>query len=95
MAISRTLWAFDFNRATDPTTGQEIVPDMNNLADGLFICPNPFKASIVPRSESKAALVRKEWSQVLKLLDEEMQWKHVPEGLIWRDYEPHGDTEET
>ena len=31
--------------------------------------------------------VRKEWAGILELLDKETQWKAVPEGLIWRDYE--------
>ncbi|RYP78222.1 hypothetical protein DL771_000699 [Monosporascus sp. 5C6A] len=94
LAISRTLWAFDFKPAVDEKTGQEIIPDMDDLADGLFICPNPFKANIAPRSELKGTLVKKEWDQVRELLDESMQWKTVPEGLIWRDYEPVDVAEE-
>ncbi|RDW79387.1 hypothetical protein BP6252_04025 [Coleophoma cylindrospora] len=88
LAISRLLWAFDFNRAIDETTKQEIVPDSADVSDGLFIMPNPFRANIVPRNESKVTLLRREWAQMQELLDEEMQWKTVPEGLIWNDYEP-------
>ncbi|KAI9154975.1 Cytochrome P450 monooxygenase virE [Paramyrothecium foliicola] len=93
LAIARTLWAFDFKRALDPQTNQEIVPDMHDLADGMFICPNPFKANIVPRNETKASLIKEEWSKSTAVLDEDLQWKEVPEGLIWRDYEPMGDIE--
>jgi cytochrome P450 len=87
LAISRTLWAFDFGRALDVGTGHEIVPDMNDLAEGLFTSPNPFPADIRARSPRKAELVKQEWAGARKFLDEDMQWKEVPEGLIWSDYE--------
>ncbi|RYP31688.1 hypothetical protein DL767_005601 [Monosporascus sp. MG133] len=90
LAISRLLWAFDFRRPVDETTGQEIVPDMEELTEGLFVAPKPFRAHIVPRSEYKAQRVREEWSKMTELLDSELQWKDVPEGVIWRDYEPIG-----
>ncbi|KAI2618200.1 cytochrome P450 [Hypoxylon sp. NC1633] len=85
LAVSRLLWAFDFKRAIDPKTGEEIVPDMNELVEGTMTFPKSFKANIVPRSASKAQCVRDEWHEVSKLLDEEMQWKTVPKGLIWKD----------
>ncbi|PFH62264.1 hypothetical protein XA68_14395 [Ophiocordyceps unilateralis] len=95
LAMSRTLWAFDIKRAVDETTGQEIVPDVNNIVDGLFVCPQPFKAKIVPRSEHKVARVQEEWGAMLELLDDTMQWKTVPEGLKWKDYESLTDNEES
>ncbi|RYP04548.1 hypothetical protein DL765_010156 [Monosporascus sp. GIB2] len=88
LAISRLLWAFDFRRPVDESTGQEIVPDMEELTEGFFMVPKPFRAHIVPRSEYKAQRVREEWSKMTELLDSELQWKSVPEGVIWRDYEP-------
>ncbi|KAI5922679.1 cytochrome P450 [Camillea tinctor] len=88
LGISRLLWAFDFKQPIDPSTGQEIIPDMNDLSEGLFVQPNPFEVVITPRSEHKAECVRNEWKNMTELLDDEMQWKTVPEGLIWRDYEP-------
>ena len=90
LAISRLLWAFDFKGTRDPETGREIVPDMDNLTEGTFVLPRPFPANIVPRSALKARRVRKEWAEMVKLLDEDGQWKAVPDGLIWRDYEPAG-----
>lgn len=90
LGISRLLWAFDFKRAIDPETKLEIVPDQDNLLDGVFILPKPFKADIRPRSERKAERVREEWEGAKGLLDGDGQWKAVPEGLIWRDYEPDG-----
>ncbi|KAI0451231.1 cytochrome P450 [Xylaria acuta] len=89
LAISRLLWAFDFNRPVDPSTGKEIVPDMEDLTKGLLVCPNSFDADIKPRSESKAKAIREEWNKMAELLDGELQWKTVPEGLVWRDYEPN------
>jgi len=88
LAISRLLWAFDFNRAVDEVTKQEIVPDMSDLSDGLFVLPNPFKANIIPRDANKTQRVREEWAPMSNLLDEESQWKTVPEALIWKDYDP-------
>ncbi|BCR86202.1 cytochrome P450 [Aspergillus chevalieri] len=87
LSISRLLWAFDFKRTIDPVTKLEIFPNMDDLADGAFTQPNVFPARIVPRSEDKARRVREEWGKVLELLDGDMQWRTVPEGLIWRDYE--------
>ncbi|KAK4981121.1 hypothetical protein LTR66_001475 [Elasticomyces elasticus] len=87
LAISRLLWAFNFNRAIDEHTKKEIVPDMDDLKDGLFILPNPFRADIVPRDANKARRVRNEWAQMQELLDQDGQWRTVPEALIWKDYE--------
>jgi hypothetical protein len=86
LAISRLLWAFDFGRAVGPD-GNEIMPDPSDLIEGTFVQPKPFAADIRPRSAYKAERVRKEWSEVKKLLDDDLQWKAVPEGLIWKDYE--------
>ncbi|KAK2603632.1 hypothetical protein QQS21_004213 [Conoideocrella luteorostrata] len=87
LAISRTVWAFDFNNAIDESSGRNIVPDVHNLESGMFLCPAPFAANIVPRSASRAKNIMKEWESMIPLLDEKMQWKTVPDGLKWRDYE--------
>ncbi|ETR99696.1 putative cytochrome P450 [Trichoderma reesei RUT C-30] len=94
LAMARTLWAFDLKRPMDRQTGREVIPDVDNIKDGLFISPMPFAADIVPRSESRATAVREEWDKVAGLLDENMQWKTVPEGLKWKDYEPLDDENE-
>jgi len=85
LAISRLLWAFDFKRAVDPKTRKEIVPDMNDLAEGMMTLPHPFPAEIVSRSPYKAQCVRDEWAEVSKLLDDQSQWRDVPKGMIWND----------
>ena len=74
----------------DPVTGKEIVPDMDALTEGMFVMPKPFPAVIRPRDLHKSLRVRKEWERMGELLEEGGQWKVVPEGLIWRDYEPGG-----
>jgi Cytochrome P450 len=88
LAISRLLWAFDFQKALNPDTHEEITPDMNDLVDGMMAFPKPFPAKILPRNTQKAQAVREEWEQMLKLLDGQSQWKTVPEGLIWKDEQP-------
>lgn len=85
LAISRLLWAFDFQKAVDPVTGEVITPDMDNLMEGIMAMPNSFPANISPRTAQKAQVVREEWEQVSGLLDGQSQWKTVPEGLIWKD----------
>lgn len=89
LAISRLLWAFDFHRARHPDSGEEIVPDMDDLLDGVFVLPKRFEVDIRPRWAERGERVRGEWERVREeVLDEGGQWRVVPEGLIWRDYEP-------
>lgn len=88
LAMSRLLWAFDFKRAIDPATKQEIIPDDRELTEGIFAIPKPFPAEIVPRNSHMETRVRELWAEMLDLVDENLQWKVVPEGIIWRDYEP-------
>ncbi|KUL86332.1 hypothetical protein ZTR_08595 [Talaromyces verruculosus] len=88
LAMARTLWAFDLRRAVDPESGKEIIPNVENIQEGLFICPAPFPADIKLRSQKRAMAVQKEWENMKSLLDDDLQWKKVPEGLKWRDYEP-------
>ena len=76
LAISRLLWAFDFN----VVDGE--VPDPTALTDGLFVMPKKFKISIVPRDPKKADAVKCEWANTADILDESGQWKKVPEGVF-------------
>ena len=91
LAISRLLWAFDFKRAVNSQTGEEIIPDMDDIADGMMSLPRPFKANIVPRDAYRAQCIRDEWMEISKLLDAEAQWKEVPKGLIWNDEQAQTD----
>lgn len=85
LAISRMLWAFDFEKASDDN-GNEITPDANDLTEGLFVLPKPFPARIVPRNGDKVASVKAEWTKMEDLLDDELQWKVLPEGMVWKEY---------
>lgn len=85
LAISRMLWAFDFKFARD-SAGNEVKPDADDLTEGMLVCPKPFPAQIVPRDEAKAARVKAEWAKMDDLLTDDMQWKVLPEGLIWKEY---------
>ena len=86
LAMLRLLWAFGCQKARDDN-GNEITPNADDLTEGLFVLPKPFPARIVPRNGNKVARVRAEWTQMEDLLDDELQWKVLPEGLIWKEYE--------
>jgi cytochrome P450 len=85
LAIARLLWAFEFQPRCD-AHGKSVMPDPEDLTEGMLVQPRPFPVRIVPRDGDKAACVREEWEMMGGLLDEEMQWKVLPEGLIWKEY---------
>jgi hypothetical protein len=87
LGISRMLWAFNFEKARDEN-GVEITPDISKLTEGLFVMPQAFPAKITPRTEQHAQRIRQEWTACQKLLDAEMQWKEVPEGMAFTTYSP-------
>ncbi|KAK1978635.1 cytochrome P450 [Colletotrichum cereale] len=82
LAISRLLWSFRFERAVD-SRGTEVVPDAEDITDGVLVQPRPFKARITARSEAHVRIVRKEWEASRELLDGEDQWKEVPRGMVF------------
>jgi hypothetical protein len=88
LAISRLLWAFDFCPALDKDTGKALLPRLDDNTDGLASWPKTFKADIRPRDISKAEVIRQEWSKMRELLDDELQWRILPEGMIWKEYKP-------
>jgi cytochrome P450 len=85
LAMARMLWAFDFHVARD-AAGNEVMPDADNLTEGLLVAPKPFPARIVPRNGNKIAQVEAEWKKMEEVLDEDLQWQVLPAGLIWKDY---------
>jgi hypothetical protein len=54
----------------------------------MLVAPSPFPAKIVPRDDKKVARVKTEWETMEEVLDEDLQWKVLPAGLIWKDYKP-------
>lgn len=89
LAMSRLLWAFNFEKAQD-ANGVEIVPDAGELTEGLLVQPKAFPARITPRDTGKAQQLRAEWKKMEELLDGNLQWKALPEGLVWKKYEQSG-----
>lgn len=80
LAVSRLLWAFDFLPECD-SDGNIRLPDASNLTEGLLVHPKPFKIRIFPRSPEKAEKVRNEWASMDEHLNEEGQWKKIPDGI--------------
>lgn len=88
LSISRLLWGFDFSKAKRMTTGtdgkevwREVTPDPDDVVDGVLAHAVPFPATIRPRSERHAELIRSAWEDCQEFLDEKGQWKKVPESL--------------
>ncbi|KAL1646711.1 hypothetical protein SLS61_007787 [Didymella pomorum] len=79
LGYSRLLWAFDFKKALHED-GALITPDATELTEGLLVQPKPFPARIEPRSSEKVETVRREWEMMEELLDQNGQWKVLPEG---------------
>jgi len=78
--IARLMWAFDLSVAAD-AEGNKMTPDPDDLVGGFLVQPRPFPLKITPRSESRAATVREEWTVCQGLLDEEQQWRQTPAGM--------------
>lgn len=87
LAIARLLWAFDFSMQKDEH-GNEIVPDADALTGGVLVRPDEFPVVITPRKVEKAEAVRAEWKKVEGKLNEQGQWKRVPEGMFSKEYVP-------
>lgn len=81
LGISKLLWAFGFERARDDQ-GEEIIPDPDDLTQGLVVFPKPFPLRITPRSERHAQVARGEWESCQALLNENKQWKEIPEEML-------------
>lgn len=98
LSISRLLWGFEFSKAkrmTRSTDGrevwEEVTPDPADVADGLLAHPVPFPATISPRSERHAEIIRTAWEDCQEFLDEKGQWKEVPVGMLSSGYTPVAD----
>lgn len=99
LSISRLLWGFEFSKAKRMITSadgnelwEEVTPDPDNVVDGLLAHPVPFPASITPRSERHAEIIRTAWEGCQEFLDEKGQWKRVPEEMMSAGYTPHANS---
>ncbi|KAI8939893.1 hypothetical protein NX059_003622 [Plenodomus lindquistii] len=91
LAMTRLLWAFDFERPIDPQTGGlKPLPDIDDLRGNIAVQPAPFEVAIVPRSEDKARQVRETWevTEDTLLNRETKQWAKIPEGMAFSTWMP-------
>ncbi|CAI7607955.1 unnamed protein product [Penicillium pancosmium] len=77
LGMAGILWAFTIKPAKD-SHGNEIIPDADRLTQGFVCMPEPFPASITPRSKEREAMIIKEWKVQEDLLDSEKQWFNSP-----------------
>ncbi|KAK5799929.1 hypothetical protein VI817_002141 [Penicillium citrinum] len=77
LGMSGILWGFDIRPAKD-SLGREIIPDADRLTQGFVCMPEPFPASITPRSKDREVMITKEWQLQEELLDSNKQWLHSP-----------------
>ncbi|KAK5111603.1 hypothetical protein LTR85_011832 [Meristemomyces frigidus] len=76
LGIARLMWAFDITPAQDDE-GRDVLPDPDRYTQGFICMPEPFRATIRPRSEKRARIIREVWEQEQKrcLDPETQQWK--------------------
>lgn len=81
LGVARLMWAFDIVPAKDES-GNDVLPDPEKLTQSFVCMPEPFQATIRPRSEEKARLIREIWKDAQAELDPKTaQWKSVPRGV--------------
>ena len=84
LGMARILWAFDVVPQLD-SAGNPIIPNIEDLTQGLVILPQPFKVQFKPRSEKRRLMVEQEWAEAEEQLDPvTKQWKHIPEGMKFK-----------
>lgn len=75
LGISRLLWGFDVSPAKD-ADGNDVLPDPSKLTQGFVCMPEPFQATIKPRSAERVSVMKKAWEDAQKDLDPvTKQWK--------------------
>jgi hypothetical protein len=87
LAMSRLLWAFDFELQEDEN-GVRATTCADDLTEGVFVHPRHVPVKVTVRGREREELVRKEWEVVRGKLDEAGQWKKVPEGMFHKEYVP-------
>lgn len=87
LGVARLLWGFDLERAPDGRGG-EVTPDPDDLTQGLVVAQKPFPSRITPRSNKHAQVIREEWEACQALLDEDKQWREIPDGKFFASSAP-------
>lgn len=91
LGVSRIIWGFNIKPPVDPVTGkQKPLPDIDDLVGSLTVQPAPFEATITPRSDEKAGIIREGWrdTEVSHLDKQTLQWKEVPPGMAFSTWVP-------
>jgi cytochrome P450 len=65
--IARVLWAFNISKKVGPD-GKAIEPN-TAMVPGWMTIPQPFECSITPRSEKKAGLIKRYWTEAKNKLE--------------------------
>ncbi|KAL1885839.1 hypothetical protein Plec18167_001335 [Paecilomyces lecythidis] len=79
LGMSRILWGFNIMPTLDEK-GQPILPDPDRLTQGFVCMPEPYPATITPRSKHHAEIIAKEWTEAkANCLDPiTQQWVKLP-----------------
>jgi hypothetical protein len=82
LGICRILWGFDITPKLDEQ-GQPILPDPEELTEGIVVQPATFPVNIKPRSQHLAEVITREWidAEEKNLDPTTKQWLTVPLGL--------------
>lgn len=65
-AISKILWAFNIEKATDPATGKPIEPDtdvVTGYREGLTACAYDFPVKLTVRSQARRDAIEREYKE--------------------------------
>lgn len=89
LAIARMLWAFDFKNGVD-ANGIEQPPQPDRILGGMAAHPWPFTATITPRSEKRAQVIRDAWAEAQSMLNDDGQWRELPPHLPFTNYKAKG-----
>jgi len=88
LGISRLIWGFEFSPTLD-AAGNPIAYDVDDLVGGITVEPRHYPCVIRPRSEEKAALMRRVAAECEVFLDPETrQWIKTPEGMAFSTWMP-------
>ncbi|KAG7098797.1 hypothetical protein E1B28_000702 [Marasmius oreades] len=67
LVLARIIWAFDLQVPRDPTSGNPLVPDINDeeatFTTGFVSVPKIYPVAFVPRTEEKAKMIIKSFEQ--------------------------------
>lgn len=61
VACGGIVWGFDLTFKTDPVSGRKVDIDTKKSNSLLIVKPDPWQASILPRSEHKKAAIVNMW----------------------------------